>query len=243
MAGEERLPHNCNYFYGNDPSKWRTDVPNYSAITYKDIWPGIDLRYHGDGRGMKYDFIVNPGADVSRIKVRYDGVENLNVTSGGDLEAETSFGPIHERIPEIYQEIDGRKREISGHYILRESGVFGFELAEGYNPAFPLVIDPELIYSTYLGGNGDDYGGGIAVDGGGNAYVTGETWSTDFPTENPYQNYNAGDYDVFVSKFGPEGGAIPTLSEWGLVILGLLLLATGTIAVIRRRNVVTARSR
>jgi hypothetical protein len=145
VIGEDRLSHNNNYFIGNVTSKWATDVPNYSAITYKDIYPGIDLTYHGNGKGMKYDFIVNPGADISQIKIRYDGVKALDITSNGDLEAQTKFGPVYERIPQIYQEIDGEKREIAGQYILQESGIFGFTLEEGLNPAYPVVIDPELV--------------------------------------------------------------------------------------------------
>ncbi|HBZ00120.1 MAG TPA: hypothetical protein DEO84_02255, partial [candidate division Zixibacteria bacterium] len=112
ISGADRLSHNNNYFLGNIPSKWATDVPNWSSVTYKNIYPSIDLKYHGDGKGMKYDFIVNPGADISQIKIRYEGVDGLSVTSNGDLEADTRFGPVKERIPRIYQEIEGPNREI-----------------------------------------------------------------------------------------------------------------------------------
>jgi len=88
IIGENRLSHNCNYFYGGDaPDKWRTDVPNHLDITYKDIWPGIDLKYQGNGKGMKYDFIVNPGAYISQIRIRYEGVDDLAISNAGDLEA------------------------------------------------------------------------------------------------------------------------------------------------------------
>jgi len=207
IVAEDRLPHNCNYFYGDDPDKWRTDVPNYSAITYKDIWPGIDLRYHGNGQGMKYDFIVNPGADILRIRVRYDGVNNLAITSNGDLQADTRFGLIYENIPSVYQEAAGSKQDISGRYRIIEPGVFGFEV-EGYNPSFALIIDPQLVYSTYLGGSSDDQGFGIAVGGSGSAYVTGHTWSSDFPTVNPYDDSHNGSYDVFVSKLYAGGNSL-----------------------------------
>jgi hypothetical protein len=206
VIGENRLSHNCNYFHGNDPAKWATDVPNFSTIIYRDIWPGIDLRYHGDGVGMKYDFIVNPGADIAQIRIRYDGVNNLDLTSNGDLQADTRFGLIYENIPSIYQEIGSRKTELGGRYIIIEPGVFGFE-AENYNPNLPLVIDPELAYSTYLGGNYNEVGHGIAVDGSGNAYVTGYTYSTNFPTQNPYQTDQT-NYDVFVTKLSPSGNSL-----------------------------------
>ena len=203
----DRLPHNCNYFYGNDQAKWRTDVPNYSAITYKNIWPGIDLHYHGNGRGMKYDFIVNPGADISQIQIRYEGVDGLSISNSGDLQAQTRFGLIHENIPQVYQERAGSKVSALGRYQLIEPGIFGFEV-EGYNPSFVLVIDPELLYSTYLGGSYADEGWGIAVDGSGSAYVTGRTVSSDFPTVNPYDGTISGSYDIFVTKFSVFGNSL-----------------------------------
>ncbi len=207
VIGADRLSHKNNYFYGNDPSEWHTDVPNYTSIMYNDIYPGIDLKYYGDGRAIKYDFIVNPVADISQIIIRYEGVEDLSVTSGGDLQAVTAFGLIHEKAPYIYQEIDGVRREITGRYEIIEPGLFTFALDNGFNNNYPLIIDPELIYSTYLGGSGGDYGYGIAVDAGGNAYVAGWTASTDFPTVNPYQTDQPDD-DVFVTKLAPGGGSL-----------------------------------
>jgi hypothetical protein len=208
VTGLGRLSHNNNYFYGNDRSKWCTDVPNYSAIVYRDIYPGIDLKYYGDGKSMKYDFIVNPGADISQIQIRYDGVDALSVTNAGDLQAQTHFGLIHEKVPYIYQEVDGVHTEVTGFYDLKESGVFGFAVNGGYNPDYPLIVDPALVYSTFLGGHGRDYGYDIAVDGSGSAYVTGMTYSRDFPTVNPYDgNYNRRG-DVFVTKFTPTGNSL-----------------------------------
>ncbi|MCP4583861.1 MAG: hypothetical protein GY839_19800 [candidate division Zixibacteria bacterium] len=207
IIGENRLSHNCNYFYGNDQSKWHTDVPNYSSITYKDIYPGIDLKYHGNGKGMKYDFIVHPGADISQIQIRYEGADCLAITPNGDLEATTLFGPIHENIPSVYQEIGRGKREVTGRYVITAPGVFGFEV-DNYNPSLTLIIDPELIYSTYLGGGNDDWALAIAVDGSGSAYVTGISYSSDFPTVNPYDASLNGVHDVFVTKLSPAGNSL-----------------------------------
>ncbi len=208
VFGDDRLAHNNNYFYGNDPSQWRTDVPNYSTIIYKDIYPGIDLKYYGNGSSMKYDFIVNPGADISQIKIRYDGVDDLSVTHAGDLRAQTRFGLIHEKTPYIYQETAGSKLELAGRYELLEPGVFGFVMDDGYNLAYPLIIDPELIYSTFLGGSGDDFGSAIAVDGSGNAYIAGQSLSSDFPTFNPYDGSPNGGRDLIVTKLSAAGNSL-----------------------------------
>jgi hypothetical protein len=208
VAGEGLLNHKCNYFYGNDPSKWRSEVPSYSSITYKDIWPGIDLKYHGNGKGIKYDFIINPGANLSQIKIRYEGVEALSITNQGDLKAQTRFGLIYEDIPRIYQDIGGLQCEIAGRYAIIEPGVFGFVLDDGFDRALPLVIDPELVYSTYLGGDSTDCGQSIAIDGSGNAYVTGYTQSSNFPMVNPYDGGFNGDKDVFVTKLSPAGDSL-----------------------------------
>ncbi|MCP4631853.1 MAG: T9SS type A sorting domain-containing protein [candidate division Zixibacteria bacterium] len=208
IIAEDKLSHNFNYFYGSDPAKWCTNVPNYSSIVYKDIWQGIDLRYQGNDRRMKYDFIVNPGADISQIRVRYEGAEGLSVAPNGDLQTQTKFGPVSENIPLVYQESDGDKFELTGRYVLKENNEFGFEVEE-YNRSQTLVIDPELLYSTYLGGNSQDNGSGITVDASGNAYVIGSTYSTDFPIANPYDSsFNGGYYDVFVTKFSQTGDSL-----------------------------------
>ncbi len=205
IIGEDRSSYKCGYIIGNDPSKWRTDIPNYSSITYKNIYPGIDLKYYGNGHGMKYDFIVSPGADISQIKIRYDGVNNLAITSNGDLQADTRFGQIYENIPAVYQELNGSKRNIAGQYRIIEPGVFGFEV-EDYNPNLPLIIDPELVYSTYLGGDNYDYGCGIAINGT-TAWVTGSTSSTNFPTVG-LGGALTGSSDAFVTKLSSTGNTL-----------------------------------
>ncbi|UCC81204.1 MAG: IPTL-CTERM sorting domain-containing protein [Candidatus Zixiibacteriota bacterium] len=209
VIGVDRLAHNNSYFHGNDPSKWHTDVPNNSAILYKDIYPGIDLKYYGDGRSMKYDFIVRPSADVSQIRIHYDGVDNLNVTPGGNLQARTRFGLIHEKKPYVYQEINGERLEVNGRYTIIEPGIFGFDIENGLNPDYPLIIDPELLYSTYLGGGSTELAYGIAIDYDGNAYITGYTSSIDFPLQDPLEGtFNGGTYDAFVTKVSATGDAL-----------------------------------
>jgi hypothetical protein len=209
ISGENQLSKYSNYFTGDNPDKWQTRVPSYSSITYKDIYPGIDLKYYGNGQSMKYDFIVAPGADISMIQIRYEGVDGLNICNDGSLSATTSFGPVYEQTPIIYQEIDGQRREISGRYIIKEAGAFGFAIDNGYNPTLPITIDPELVYSTYLGGNDDDWGNAMAVDYDGYAYIVGETQSSDFPIVNPYQPSIFLPYsDIFLTKLTPDGAGI-----------------------------------
>jgi len=204
ITGESRLPHNCNYFYRNDPNKWCTNVPNFASVVYHDIYPGIDLRYYGDGRSMKYEFIVHPGAKISNIAIRYDGIDNLGVTPGGDLEMRTRFGPVFEKMPYIYQDIDGARRVIDGRYEMKSERDFGFGVDGAYNPNLMLLIDPELIYSTYMGGDNNDGSYDITVDSIGHVFLTGATASPDFPTQNPFQ-IDQQSWDVFVTKLSPTG--------------------------------------
>ncbi len=207
MTGMEMLDYKCNYFYGNDPNSWHTDVPNYRAIVYEDVYSGIDLKYYGNGKQMEYDFIVSPGADHSQISVRYEGAKSLSVNADGELVVETDWGEVIERRPVVYQVQNGTRKTIDAEYLLAGDNSFGFSLGKDYNPALPLVIDPVLSYSTYLGGSTRDEGYAIAVDSLGNAFITGLTRSIDFPTEGEYQTYQGG-RDAFVTKLNSSGSAL-----------------------------------
>ena len=208
MIGSDKIEYKCNYFYGNEPDRWYTDVPNFNSITYREIYPGIDLKYYGNGKQMEYDFIISPGADPSVIQIKYDGIQSLSVNSDGELVVETEWGEIIEKRPVVYQIKDGVKKAIEGEYLTTNENSFGFQLDSDYDPALPLVIDPVLTYSTYLGGNSDDYGRDIAVDDSGNAYIFGETQSYDFPMVNPYDGSNNGSWDVFVTKLNSTGDGL-----------------------------------
>ncbi len=210
MVGEEMIEYKCNYFLGNDPAKWRTDVPNYSAVVYEEIYPGIDLKYYGNGKQMEYDFIVSPGADPSQIMVRYEGAKSLSVDAAGRLVVETEWGEVIEQRPVVYQVSGGDRVSLAGEYVLKGDKGFGFELPDGYDRDLPLVIDPTLVYSTYLGGSGDDYwGSGIAVDNSGYVYVTGATDSPDFPTTpDAYDTIYNGSNDAFVTKLSIAGNSL-----------------------------------
>jgi uncharacterized protein (TIGR03437 family) len=206
-TGIEKLPGISNYFIGNDPTKWRTDVPHYGRIQYEGVYPGIDLVWYGNQRRLEYDFIMAPGADPNQIQVAYEGVESLAVEAGGDLVLRTALGEMRQLKARVYQDVSGKQVEVAARYAIVAGNRVRFDLAR-YDRKRPLRIDPVvLVYSTYLGGGDDDEGHGIAVDRSGSAYVTGYTLSSNFPTQSAYQPTRHGDYDVFVTKLTPAGNA------------------------------------
>ncbi len=203
------MDYKCNYFIGNQPDKWRTDVSNYESIVYRDVYSGIDLKYYGNGRQMEYDFIVSPGADYSKIRIRYYGAESLTLGENGELIIKVANGEIIEQPPVVYQIVEGRKVNIDCNYLISGDNTFSFRVDDSYNPAHELVIDPILVYSTYLGGSGSDPVSGIAVDSSGAAYVAGHTSSVDFPILNPYQEIYIGNFqDAFVTKLSSNGNSL-----------------------------------
>ena len=205
VTGMEQLPGASNYFIGNDPAKWRTNVPTYAKVKYEGIYPGIDLVYYGNQRQLEYDFIVAPGADLRHIALEISGAQRIRRDEYGDLVLKTGEGEIRWHRPVAYQEKDGARQEIASRYAVTAANRVGFEVGQ-YDQNRPLYIDP-YIYSTFLGGSGEDVGSGIAVDSTGNAYVVGYTGSTNFPTKNPLQPANGGTVDVFVAKINPSGSA------------------------------------
>jgi hypothetical protein len=169
-----------NYFIGNDPKNWRTGVVGYSQLLYHDVWPGIDIRFTVNGQDIEQEFLVHPGADASLISVHYSGVKGLEVAADGSLVVRTLFGPLRESAPRIYSENRGRPT-IHGNYKISGDSAYAFQLGS-YSKAHPLVIDPTLLFSTYIGGSGADTGKGIAVDGAGNTYIGGATQGGVYPT-------------------------------------------------------------
>jgi len=203
VVAEGQMGYKCNYFIGNEPMKWRTDVPNYEAITLKGIYPGINLKYSGDGTGQAaYEFIAAPGADIAQIKVTYEGAEETSIDADGRMIVRTKWGDM---IAAIESPTNGVLSGTCSFSQLSEKTI-GFE-ADGANRQALGTLSVVLSYSTYLGGTSDDKGYGIAVDGSGNAYVTGETSSSSFPTLNPFQT-DQGDWDVFVTKLSSSGNSL-----------------------------------
>jgi len=207
INGVEELPGRSNYLIGDDPSKWQLDVPSYARVKYTDIYSGIDLVYYGNQNQLEHDFVVGPGSDPGAIKLSFDGVRRIRIDDKGDLVLSVPGGELHQSKPVAYQMAQGRKREVASRYRLLARNQVGFEV-DAYDKTEPLIIDPVLVYSTYLGGGGDDISNGIALDPSGNAYVTGYTASTNFPTLNPRQAVKSGGNDAFVTKLNAAGNAL-----------------------------------
>jgi uncharacterized protein (TIGR03437 family) len=207
VAGLDPLSGISNYFIGNDSSRWRPNVPHYARVEYKGVYRGIDLLYYGDRRQAEYDFVVAPGADPKQIRLSYQGA-TLRLDESGDLVLATRLGELRQHKPRVWQQLGDRRLEIAAQYRLSGESV-GLELAS-YDPKRPLVIDPVLTYSTYLGGTTGtgDLGAGIAVDQTGAMYITGSTSATDFPTWYPLESSLRGYQTVFVSKLTPAGDAL-----------------------------------
>ena len=299
ISGASELPGKSNYFIGNDPKKWRTNVPTFAQVKYTDVYPGIDLVYYGNHQQLEYDFIVSPGAEPSTIRLAFPGlgsraerrhpersegsalfvsstrghvppsaassapsaksaavpsasipesgirnpesspwprpslsspsvpsvlsVVNSSVSSaavppridaGGDLVLDGDGTELRLRKPIVYQNVNGARREISGSYVLEsrnDATLVSFHLG-AYDKTKPLVVDPVLVYSTYLGGSVADSGNGIAVDSSGSAYITGSTNSLNFPTTSDAVQSGLGGStatnDAFVSKLDPSGASL-----------------------------------
>ena len=215
IQGEDRLPWNNNYFIGNDPDKWRTDVPNYKKIRFKEVYKGIDLVYYGNQRRVKYDFVVKPGETPEQILLKYDFGEaggSLSVNEKGELVVKTAVGEMIEKKPYCYQKVNGKEVEVEVKYEVVEGGMYRFRVGE-YDGRYDLVIDPEVVYSTYLGGDSQDRISDIAVDSEGCAYVTGETSSTDYPIS--HGAYDTRYHNVFISKINALGTAFSYSTFFG----------------------------
>ena len=251
-----RLQGHSNYFVGSDPAQWLTHVPHHSAVSYEQIYPGIDIVYYGKEGWLEYDFRVAPHADTQAIRLRYEGVERIQIDQHGDLLVQVNGHELRQKRPVVYQEAEAGEQEIEARYKLLSNGDVGFDLA-AYDANHPLIIDPVLEYSTYVGAGLTDgcgsivadatgnafvaanrgsqvvvfkldaagsallyltelggsnaeetgcQGSNIAIDAAGNAYVTGETSSNDFPTTaGAFDRQANGGDDLFVVRLNPDG--------------------------------------
>ncbi len=204
IAGLSRLPGNSNYYLGNDPTKWHTNVPTFSRVRYSELYPGVDLVFYGNQRRLEYDFVVAPGADPQQISLGIPDATKASVDADGNVILRYGVNELQLTKPHVYQDVAGQRTEIAGGYLLRGHRL-RFQIAK-YDHNQALTIDPQLVYSTYLGGSSGDSGNAIALDSAGNAYVTGSTFSADFPvTPGALQVTQHGSQDVFVAKLNASG--------------------------------------
>jgi len=223
LAGEEQLEHRTNYLIGSDSSGWQTGIPNYRRVLVNDIYDGVDMVWQGKTRReVEYDFIVKPNADPAQIEWRIEGARNVSIDADGSLLIETELGALRQGKPFSYQDSDGLRAEVESHYVVssnptsntaeRNSFTVKFEVGN-HDRSKNLTIDPSvnlsnLAFSTLLGGNAEDRGNSIAVDSAGNIYVTGLTWSEQFPTTAGTVDTSLNGADIFVTKLSASGTLI-----------------------------------
>ena len=209
-TGRHEFPGRANYFIGSDGREWRTDVPSYREVEYRSVYRGIDLVYYGSQHQLEYDFVVAPGARPSDIAFTVDGAERLSLDCDGNLVISTKTGELVHHAPVIYQKKDAVRQPVRGRYVIRRNGLVGFEVGN-YDRRRPLVIDPVLSYSTYLGGSNQERSSGVAVDSAGAIVIVGETFSPDFPA--PGVRSRLG--DVFVAKLNPATSELDYVTYLG----------------------------
>lgn len=206
---QEPMSGRVNYFKGNDPKRWVTDIPTFGRVTFPQIYPGIDLSYHGSGGHVENDFIVYPGADASRILIRFDGADDVRVENDGSLTIAADRHGLSWKKPAVYQTTaTGRKKPVEGRFRRDSNGAVGFEIGV-YDLTQPLVIDPVITYATYFGTASAEGAARVAADASGNAYIIGSTDSPTFPIT-PAGTYSVSvdgglEGDVMVAKLSADG--------------------------------------
>ncbi|MGA1872152.1 MAG: fibronectin type III domain-containing protein [Thermoplasmatota archaeon] len=212
-VGAGLLAHRSNFFLGDEPSEWRTDVRNFNRIVYRDIWDGIDMIYHFDGGFLKYDIVIDPGADPGEIRFGMEGQTDLGIVDGG-LRAGTPIGiDLMDGSPEVYYEDDPGSR-IDSSFELLDGRSYSFHLGE-YDPSRTLVIDP-LVYSTYVGGSDIECAFTMEADRSGSAYAAGTTMSSNFPlSTGAYDTSLNNSLDGFVYKISADGSKLDYCTFFG----------------------------
>ncbi len=206
LVASERAPGKVNYLIGSEHHR---NLPTYSELAYRNVWPGVDLVFRGQGGTLKYELRAQAGADLSKVGLAYGGADGVSVGKGGNLLIQTPLGTLRDSRPRSYQRIGGKHVPVGSRYAVKSHGnSYGFALGSSYDPRHPLVIDPGIEFSTYLGGSGSDRADGVAVDGAGNAYVTGRA-NSGFPTTaGAFDTSSNGGGDAYVTKLNATGSAL-----------------------------------
>ena len=208
IAASHELPSRSNYFIGTDSRQWHSNVAQYARVAYADVYPGVDMAFYGVQKQLEFDFIVAPGASPRAIRLGLSGTQQITTDDSGNLVLGSSAGDVVLHKPFAYQQKDGVRQPVDASFVLLAKNQVKFQLGN-YDRNRELVIDPSVSYSTYLGGTGEDDAISIAIDGSGNAYVTGQTKSANFPiVTGAEQSTNGGGFDVFVSKVSADGSSL-----------------------------------
>lgn len=194
-------PGHSNYLIGNRPSAYIRNVPHYGKVRYRGVYPGIDLVFYGTQGKLEFDFVIAPGADPRRIRMRFEGQDRLRLDPDGDLVLESGGRVLRQKKPVVYQRRGGRREPVEGRYVLRGKHEVAFEVA-GYDARRPLIVDPVIAFATYSGTSQNESVTGIAADTEGNAYITGTTYAT-------------GQGDVFVTKLNASGTSVLYTTHFG----------------------------
>src|SRR5262245_32401525 len=185
LEGQRTAVAKLSYVIGNDPTKWLTDLPTYEEVVYRDLWPQVDLRFRTVAGRVKYEFLVRPGATIDGIRLAYRGADSVTLDAGGNLLIRTAVGTLTDTRPTSFQEIDGRQVPVERRFVLAPAGggpdSYGFAMGAGYDTRYPLIIDPGLLFSGFVGGSGGESGNAVALSASGHVYIAGETASTNFP--------------------------------------------------------------
>jgi hypothetical protein len=249
---ERRQTARISYLRGSEPSKWRTNISTYEQVVYEQLWNGIDMRFRGGGGALKYEFAIRPGARVDDIRLAYEGAERVSLGEAGQLLIQTPLGVLTDLRPYSYQQVDGRTVPIATQYVLERAPggqvFYGFDAGSGYDPRYPLVIDPGLDYSSYLGGPGTsnffcECGRSVAVDAQGHAFVSGQALEGFPTTAGAFQEDIGGTgqgvsgADAFVAEFDPGASGSSSLL-YATYLGGSDVDASPSIAVRSNGNVV-----
>lgn len=243
LNGEQELQGKVNYLVGNDRSKWRTGIPTFRKVHYDDVWPGVDMVWYGTQTELEYDFVVKPGSDVSSVRVAFEGAEKMWLDDRGNLMIASNGEEVKHSAPVVYQEQEEGRVSVTGKYVIKGTNEFGFEVGD-YDHSKPLVIDPVLTYSSYIGGDSSDVGFTVAANAAGEAYVAGESTSStaSFPLRNAIQGeqdsslafitrMNANGTDIIYSTFFGDSNEDCIFDVCGTEIRGIAVAADGKISI------------
>ncbi|HEV8187447.1 MAG TPA: SBBP repeat-containing protein [Pyrinomonadaceae bacterium] len=239
INGEQELQGKVNYMIGNDRAKWRTGIPTFRKVRYDNVWPGVDMIWYGSQNKLEYDFVIKPCSDVAQIRLFFAGSDELRTSDKGDLLMKVNSEEMVQSTPQVYQDLPQGRVTIPARYLIKGTHEVSFEVGT-YDISKPLVIDPVLSYSTYIGGDSTDTGLSVAADGSGRAYIAGQSSSdeTSFPLENAIQQtqisnlgfvtrLNATGDDVLYSTFLGDDNGFCTGNVCGTQVNGIAVTSDG----------------